>query len=83
MITNSGGPCKSCLEYFGVWTFGNVGPGNTATKNDVFGNASGNFVPISGVKVGQNIEVDPKYVNAAKHDYTLEPDSPAIGYGPE
>lgn len=83
IITNSGGVCKGCLEYFGIWTFGSVGPGNAAVNNDVFGNDSGNLGPLSGLKVAENIEVDPKFVNAAKHDYTLELDSPALGYGPE
>ncbi len=83
LITDSGGVCKTCLSYFGVWTFGSVGAGNVVSKNDVFGNESGNFGSRSGVKVSENIEVDPKYVDAAQHDYTLELDSPALGYGPE
>ncbi|HEX3432924.1 MAG TPA: hypothetical protein VHT25_02565 [Solirubrobacteraceae bacterium] len=83
LITNSHGPCKSCANYYGVWSFGSVGAGNSATNNDIFGNVSGNVGQISGVTLGQNIEVDPKYVNAAAHDYTLELDSPALGYGPE
>ena len=83
IITNSHGICETCFNYFGIWSFGSVGPGNTATHNDVFGNASGNFGLPGGVKLKENIEVDPLYVDAAKHDYTLRPDSPVLGYGPE
>ena len=83
IITNSRGVCGTCKDYFGIWTFGSVGAGNMAVNNVVFGNESGNFGPHSGLTVAENIEVDPKFVNAAKHDYTLELDSGAIGYGPE
>jgi hypothetical protein len=83
IVTNSSGVCGRCLEYYGIWTFGELGPGNVARDNDVFGNVSGNFGPMGKVKVEDNIEVDPQYVNAAKHDYTLQLDSPALGYGPE
>jgi hypothetical protein len=83
IVTNSHGVCGSCFEYYGIWSFGSVGAGNSATNNVVFGNVSGNIGPHNGVKVAENIEVDPKFVNAAAHDYTLQLDSPALGYGPE
>jgi flagellar motor protein MotB len=83
LITNSSGICGSCKEYYGLWSFGSVGSGNSATNNVLFGNTSGNLGPHSGVTVAENIEVDPKYADAAKHDYTLPLDSPALGYGPE
>lgn len=83
IVTNSHGVCGSCFEYYGIWSFGSVGAGNAATNNVLFGNVSGNVGPHNGVKVGENIEVDPKFVDAAMHDYTLELDSPALGYGPE
>ena len=83
LITNSSGVCGSCLEYFGLWTFGGIGSGNSATNNDLFGNRSGNLGPHSGVTIAENIEVDPKYADPAKHDYTLALDSPALGYGPQ
>ena len=57
--------------------------GNVAEHNDVFGNSSGNIGPSTGVTVRNNIEVNPDYVNAAKHEYELQPGSPAAGYGPE
>jgi hypothetical protein len=83
IITNSRGACETCRDYFGIWSFGSVGPANTAANNDVFGNASGNIGPIEVVNVEKNIEVDPLYVDAAKHDYRLQPDSPVLGYGPQ
>jgi hypothetical protein len=83
IITNSSGVCADCQLYFGIWTFGSVGPGNVAVNNDVFGNVSGNIGPHSGVTLAENLEVDPKFVNAAKHDYALELDSPVLGYGPQ
>ena len=83
IITNSGGVCGECNLYFGIWTYGSVGAGNSAVKNDVFGNVSGNIGPHEGVTLAENVEVDPKFVNAAKHDYTLELNSPVLGYGPQ
>lgn len=83
IVTNSGGPCGACLEYFGIWSYGNVGAGNVAKNNDVFGNLSGNIGPHPGLTLKGNVEVDPLYVNAAKHEYTLKPTSPVLGYGPE
>ena len=83
IVTNSSGVCPACLEYYGIWTFGGVGAGNVARNNDVFGNHSGNFGQTSGLALENNIEVDPLYVNAAKHNYTLQIDSPVLGYGPE
>jgi hypothetical protein len=67
----------------GIWTFGSVGAGNSAVSNDVFGNVFGNIGPHSGVTLAENVEVDPRSVDAAKHDYTLELDSPVLGYGPQ
>ncbi|HMH48411.1 MAG TPA: right-handed parallel beta-helix repeat-containing protein [Solirubrobacteraceae bacterium] len=83
IITNSRGVCETCRDYFGIWSFGSVGPANTAANNDVFGNASGNIGPLDAVNLEENIEVDPLYVDAAKHDYRLQPDSPVLGYGPQ
>jgi hypothetical protein len=83
IVTNSGGICGACFEYYGIWSYGNVGAGNVARNNDVFGNLSGNIGPHPGVSLKANVELDPMYVNAAKHDYTLKPGSPVRGYGPE
>ena len=83
IITNSSGVCGECDLYFGIWTYGSVGAGNSAVKNDVFANGSGNIGPHDGLTLAENVEVDPRFVNAAKHDYTLELDSPVLGYGPQ
>jgi hypothetical protein len=83
IVTDSSGICGTCFEYYGIWSYGSVGPGDVAANNDVFGNASGNIGPHQGVTLGHNVEVDPQYVNAAKHEYDLKPSSPVQGYGPE
>jgi hypothetical protein len=82
IITNSRGVCGGCDVYFGIWTFGSLGSGNSAVNNDIFGNVSGNVGSQSGLTLAENIEVDPKFVDPANHDYTLKLDSPALGYGP-
>jgi hypothetical protein len=82
IITNSRGVCGGCNLYFGIWTFGSLGAGNSAVNNDIFGNVSGNIGSQSGLTLAENIEVDPKFVDPAQHDYTLKPDSPVLGYGP-
>jgi Disaggregatase related len=82
IITNSRGVCGGCNLYFGIWTFGSLGAGNSAVHNDIFGNASGNVGSQSGLTLAENIEVDPKFVDPANHDYTLKLDSPVLGYGP-
>ncbi len=83
IITNSHGACGGCELYFGIWTYGSVGAANSAVNNDVFGNVSGNIGPHESVTLAENVEVDPRFVNAAAHDYTLELGSPVLGYGPE
>ena len=83
IITNSRGICGGCQDYNGVWTFGSVGPGNSVTNNDVFGNASGNLVGLTGLNVAENLEVDPLFVNPGAHEYALQPASPVLGYGPQ
>ena len=84
IVTNSGGPCKSCFEYFGIASSGGVGAGNVVRHNDFFGNDSGNFGPLLALIASEaNLEVDPQYTNAAKHEYRLRPSSPVLGYGPE
>jgi len=83
IITGSHGPCESCLNYFGVWSGGTVGSGNVVRNNDIFGNASGNLGYLRSVTVEANLQADPRYVNAARHDYALQPTSPVSNYGPQ
>lgn len=83
IVTGSSGVCGSCFEYYGIWSYGSVGSGDVARNNDVFGNSSANIGPHQGVTLAGNVEVDPQYVNAAKHEYDLKPSSPVQGYGPE
>jgi hypothetical protein len=83
IITNSGGVCATCYDYYGIGGFGGLGAGNAYRNNDVFGNDSGNIGPHPGIAMQGNVEVNPLYVNAPSHDYTLQLDSPVLGYGPE
>jgi len=84
IITNSNSPCQEevglCDDY-GIVTYF-PGAGNVVRHNDVFGNASGN-IEASEVAVEDNIEVNPRYTDAAAHDYTLLPSSRVLGYGPD
>lgn len=81
LITNSKSPRKD--DSFGITSFSS-GEGNAAEHNDVFGNegfsGSGPNIETEKVTLVENIEEDPKYANAAAHEY----ESPlnTLGYGP-
>jgi hypothetical protein len=91
IVTNSTSPCgkeKGWCDDFGVWSFCQESCGaNSFVNNDVFGNQNGNIAPsydlCSCIEVRDNIELDPLYVNAAAHEYTLQARSSAVGYGPD
>jgi hypothetical protein len=91
LITNSTSPCgkeTGWCDDFGVWTFCEEScSADSFVNNDVFGNQNGNLAPsydlCSCIEVRDNVEIDPLYVNAAAHEYTLQPGSSAIGYGPD
>ena len=91
IVSNSTSPCgreTGFCDDFGVWSYcqGSC-PANSFVNNDVFGNKDGNIAPSYGlcscIEVRNNIEADPLYVNAAAHEYALQPRSPAVGYGPD
>jgi hypothetical protein len=97
LITSSTDPCAKeaptgyRCDTFGVSSCGSypteVGPGNVTKDNDVYGNEGGNIAPSgdlsSAIALEHNIEVNPRYVNAAAHEYALQAGSPVLGYGPE
>jgi Right handed beta helix region len=97
LITDATDPCAKeaptgyRCDTFGISSCGayptEVGPGNVAKDNDVYGNEGGNIAPSgdlsSAVTLEHNVEVNPLYVNAAAHEYALQAGSPATGYGPE
>jgi hypothetical protein len=93
LITNSTSPCAKeaptgyKCDSFGVWSYDCLCTGDVVANNDIYGNEGGNIAPpedlSSEIKLEHNVEVDPLYVNAAAHEYTLQADSPALGYGPD
>ena len=91
IVSNSTSPCgreSGNCDDFGVWSYCNEGcVADSFTNNDVFGNHDGNVAPsydmCSCIEAKRNVEVDPLYVNAAAHEYTLQAHSPALGYGPD
>jgi hypothetical protein len=93
LITNSTSPCAKeaptgyKCDSFGIWSYNCLCTADVVRNNDVYGNEGGNIAPpedlSSEIKLEHNFEVDPLYVNAAAHEYTLQADSPALGYGPD
>jgi parallel beta-helix repeat protein len=91
IVSNSASPCgkeTGWCDDFGVWSYCNEScVSDSFENNDLFGNANGNVAPsydlCSCIEVKHNVEVNPLYVNAAAHEYTLQARSPAIGYGPD
>jgi hypothetical protein len=87
IITGSNSPCDEeghdCDDY-GINAV-EAGAGNVARNNDVFENADGNISAEAreALTLQGNVEVDPQYTNAARHNYTLLPTSPVLGYGPD
>jgi hypothetical protein len=87
IITNSLKSINGCCNVFGVfswWKDGLVGTGNTFHNNCVWGNQQGNIETRGGgFTATENRITNPLYVNAAEHNYKLQPGSPCLGYGPE
>jgi hypothetical protein len=98
VITNSHSPCgqrEGCYDY-GAGEYEAVAP-NTLADNDVYDNQcslglplaplcypnEGNIEAMTNVATEHNVEVDPQYVNASEHNYTLQATSPVLGYGPD
>jgi len=97
IITDTTTPCGKEVDKpyycdtFGVSSAGSypeeVGRGNIVENNDIYNNEGGNIAPSGDVctciALAGNIDANPLYVDAAKHEYTLQPGSPVLGYGPD
>ena len=93
LITNSTSPCAKEVptgyrcDSFGVWSYDCLCTGDVVANNDVYGNEGGNIAPPEDISpaitLEHNVEVNPLYVKAAAHEYKLQADSPALGYGPD
>jgi hypothetical protein len=87
IITNSTRSINGCCNVYGVfswWGTGAVGTGNTFHNNCLYGNDDGNVnTSGGGFTATENMIANPRYVEAATHDYTLQPASPCLGYGPD
>jgi parallel beta-helix repeat protein len=95
IITNSHSPCgeiAGCYDY-GASEYNAIAP-NLLANNDVYGNQcalssplcypnQGNIETMAQVTIEHNLETNPQYTNLSEHNYTLQPASPVIGYGPD
>jgi hypothetical protein len=80
IITNSTSG-RDVVDY-GIGSY-EAGVGNVATNNCLDGNESGEIEPHGGFTASDNkTGANPLYANAAQHEYTLQADSPCLGYGP-
>jgi hypothetical protein len=89
ILTNSTSPCGKEGHYcdaYGASTSCSEGcSADIFRNNDEFGNENGNisYDFCSCIAVENNHEVNPLFVNAAAHEYTLQTGSPVVGYGPD
>ena len=95
IITDSHSPCgeaSGCYDY--AASEYEAAAADAFANNDVYGNQCanpkpacypnrGNIERMNRVTVGRNLEVDPLYLDAAARSYTLRPNSPVLGYGPD
>jgi hypothetical protein len=59
------------------------GSGNVAEDNCLGGNLSGEVQEGGFAASNNKTGVNPLYLNAQRHEYTLSADSPCLGYGPD
>jgi hypothetical protein len=92
IVTNSTTPCgievgiaPHCSSYGLTSYCQGACSADTFRNNDLFGNEAGNIDRelSSAITLENNVKLNPRYVNAAAHDYTLQPTSPVLGYGPD
>ena len=80
IITNSTSPRG--VDDYGIGSY-EPGSGNVATDNCLDGNLSGEVVGGGFTSTDNKTDTNPLYTNAAQHEYTLQTDSPCLGYGPD
>lgn len=87
VITNSASACPTGCNSYGAlafWGDGPVGTGNSLHDNCLYGNQNGDVdVNDGGVTTANNRSADPLYVDRASKNFSLEPTSPCLGYGPD
>lgn len=80
IITNSTSP-RGAIDY-GIGSY-ESGSGNVATDNCLDGNLSGEIEGRGFTSSNNKTDTNPLYVNTEQHQYTLQADSPCLGYGPD
>ena len=80
IVTSSTSP-RGVADY-GIGSY-EPGSGNVATDNCLNGNLSGEVEKGDFTSVNNKIGTNPLYTNAEQHEYTLQADSPCLGYGPD
>jgi hypothetical protein len=80
IITNSTSP-RAVVDY-GIGSY-EPGSGNVATDNCLDGNLSGEIEHGNFTSTDNKTGTNPLYVNTEEHKYTLQADSPCLGYGPD
>jgi Ni/Co efflux regulator RcnB len=80
IITNSTSPRRA--DDYGIGSY-EPGSGNVASDNCLDGNLSGEIEHGDFTSTDNKTDTNPFYTNAAQHEYTLQADSPCLGYGPD
>jgi len=80
IITNSTSPRR--VDDYGIGS-NEPGSGNVASDNCLDGNISGEIEDGDFTSTDNKTDTNPLYVNAEQHEYTLQADSPCLGYGPD
>jgi hypothetical protein len=80
IITNSTSPRG--VDDYGIGSY-KSGSGNVASDNCLDGNLSGEIEGGGFTLSNNKTDTNPLYVNTEQHQYTLQADSPCLGYGPD
>jgi hypothetical protein len=80
IVTNSTSP-RGVADY-GIGSY-EPGSGNVATDNCLDNNQSGEIEGGRFAATENKTATNPLYVNAERHEYTLQAGSPCVGYGPD
>jgi len=87
IITSSTASINGCCNVLGVyswWGQESGGSGNSVHNNCLYANEEGNIdTNGGGFSTFENKTANPQYVDAAARNYTLQPTSPCLGYGPD